>query len=113
MAKYAVQANLTFDTPAKRNKLHDELLTKLANKPTWGEVGIGASTDEDNRPAQSLLARYNYRADMNAMYEFIKDKMAKIPVLSGSVSRHVCGHDEGNHWNCRDDPKAEYKEVII
>jgi len=120
MAKYCVQANLTFDTKAKRDKLHAELLTKLAYKPTWGEVFIGASpstplsvsTDEDNRPAQSLLVRYNYRADMNAMYEFIKDKMAKIPLLSGSVSRHVCGHDEGSPWNCRDDPKAEYEEFV-
>ena len=113
MAKFCAQANLVFDTPAKRDKLHNDLLTKLAYKPTWGEIGIGASTDEDNRPVQSLLVRFEYRADMNAMYEFIKDKIDKIPVLKGSVSHHICGHNEGSPWNCRDDPKAEYEEVII
>jgi len=98
--KYCVMHNLRFETPAKRDKLDDDIKLKIKDKPVWGETIISKGEDEDGYPTNGLEVRFDTEADMNEVYDFIKGKMEKIPVLKGTVSKHNCSHDEGTPQPC-------------
>ena len=109
--KYAVISSLSFKTDAQRDGLSNELKPKIANKPTWGEVGLSSDIDIDGKPHLSLSIRYDEKPDMADLFDAIKQKISLIPVLKGSVSSHICGHDE-QPYDCRNDPRAEYQEFV-
>lgn len=98
--KYCVMHNLRFETPAKRDKLEDDVAAKIGGKKVWGETIISKGEDEDGYPANGLEVRFDTEADMNEVYDFIKGKMEKIPILKGTVSKHNCSHDEGTPQPC-------------
>ena len=93
--KYCVMHNLRLETPARRDKLADDIKLKIGGKKVWGETVISKGQDEKGYPSHSVTVRFDNEADMNYLYAFIKDKMSKIPVLKGVVSKHNCPHDEG------------------
>ena len=98
--KYCVMCNLRLETPAKSDTLHDNIQVKIGGKKVWGET-INSKGIEDKYPTNTLEIRFDNEADMDEVYDFIKDKMTKIPVLKGTVSKHYCYHDEvGTNKSC-------------
>lgn len=93
--KYCVMSNLRFATPAKRDTLDIAVKALIGGKPVWGETIISIGKDEEGQPNHSLIVRFDNESDMDELYDLIKGKIEKIPVLHGSVSKHNCPHDEG------------------
>ena len=94
--KYAVIGELSFDTPAKRDTLLTNIKDKLAGKLTWGDVVVAKGLSREGKPNINAVIRFNTEADMNEVFAFIKDRMVKVPVLKGVVSKHFCTHDSTN-----------------
>lgn len=92
--KYNVSAELYFDTPAKRDTLGNDTVIRIGGKPVWGKTVVNKGQGEDGKPSTGVDVRFNNKADMDDLYDFLKDKMVKVPVLKGVISRHVCTHDE-------------------
>ena len=90
---YCVLANLRLETPAKRDTLNEEIKTFIGRKLVWGETRILSNVDEGNNPTSSIEVRFQVKTNMNDLYALIRDKMIKIPVLKGAVSKHDCTHD--------------------
>lgn len=63
-------------------------------KPIWGEFNLSESVDEEGKPLNNILIRFDREADARELFNLIKDKMEKIPVLTGRASIHQCGHAE-------------------
>lgn len=105
--KYAVMYNLRLETPAKRDKLNDDIKLKIGGKPVWGKTVISKGQDEAGYPTHGLEVRFNKKLDMDDIFEFIKGRLDKIPVVKGTVSKHICYHDEGTMRPC------EIQEVLI
>ena len=93
--KYCVMANLTFETPAKRDTITKEFKNFLVDKLTWGKTKLSEGMDYEGKPSNGIIVRFDNRKDMDDLFALIKGKMDKIPVLKGEVSRHDCLHDEG------------------
>ena len=93
--KYCIMASLSFDTPAKRDGLASDIKTFIGAKHTWGETILNSANDEKGKPTHITEVRFQVKANMSDLFIFIKDKMLKIPVLKGTVSKHNCPHDEG------------------
>lgn len=91
--KFCVIANLTFETPAKRDSISQTISDKIAGKLIWGEVQSQKTISMDGLPSHNLLIRFENKTDMLSLFELIKDKMIQIPVLKGTISTHVCYHD--------------------
>ena len=99
--KYCVMSDLEFDTPAKNDQMSQAVKDKLVGKLLWGPVTIIGGLGWDGKPNTSVVVRFDNEIDMNELYALIKDRMAKLPVLKGRVSKHLCPHDEGrNHPPC-------------
>ncbi len=98
--KYAVMANLRLETPAKRDKLDEDVKLKIGGKKVWGETVISKGADGEGYPTQGITVRFDNEADMDELYEFIKTKMGKIPVLKGTISKHHCSHDQSPAEPC-------------
>jgi len=94
--KYCVIANLIVDTPTKNDKLAKDILDRIVDKMTWGLTSVQKGRSEKNEPQTSVEVRFDYRSGMEELYSFIKERIEKIPVLSGSVSKHECHHDTDN-----------------
>jgi len=92
--KYCVMHNLRLETPSKRDKLDDDIKLKVGGKPVWGETVISKGKDEEGYPSHGLEIRFDTEADMDELYDFIKGRIEKIPILKGTVSKHYCSHDE-------------------
>ena len=100
--KYEVMANLQFNTPASEDALKKALQTQLVGRPTWGETGIASGIHEvTGKPEQTFRARFNTESDMNDIFSWLKTRMDNIPVLSGSVRKHYCDHDEPSPTSCQ------------
>ncbi len=99
--KYCIMSNLRLETPAKRDKLDDDIKLKIGSKKVWGETLISKGEDEEGYPSHGVTVRFDNETDMNELYDFIKTKMEKIPVLKGTVSKHHCSHDESTPQPCR------------
>jgi len=84
---------------AIKNKIVDKLTNSIL-KPYWGEFTLSDSTSEEGKPSNNLTIRFDKEADMDELFDLIKDKMIKLPVLHGSVSKHLCPHDEGSNQRC-------------
>ncbi len=83
--KYAVMANLRFETPAKRDSLDNAVKDNIGRKWTWGENVIQSGIDEQGYPSQTLLIRFYVKSNMDELFALIKEKIGKIPVLKGTV----------------------------
>ena len=96
---YCVMAQLQFDTPAETDKMTTVVADKLVGKLLWGMVkNIKGIDTETGKPSSLIEIRFEYKADAWEVFNLIKDKIIKIPELCGSVSIHLCGHDE--HKEC-------------
>ena len=93
--KYAVIASLQFDTPARSDLMSQAIKEKIVGKLTWGAVNVSQGLSDEGKPNTGVEIRFNTEADMNEVYTLIKDRMLKLPVLKGSVSKHPCLHDIG------------------
>ena len=111
--KHCVQAQLKFDTKAKRDNLMLEVKDKFGLKKTWGEKVFASGVDEDGKPSNNIVIRFDVKANMDDLFAFLVEKMKLIPVLKGTVTKHNCGHDQTPHWDCLKDPRAEYEEFKI
>ena len=98
--KYAVLANLRFETPTKRDQMSQVIKNKIAGKLLWGVTHIAEGISEDGKPFAGIELRFENKADMNELFALIKDKIATIPVLKGTVSKHDCTHDETSSKPC-------------
>jgi len=98
--KYCVLHNLRFETPAKQDAFNKDIKLKIGGKKVWGETIISGGKDEEGYSTHGLAVRFDDQADMDEVFAFIKDKMSKIPVLKGSVSKHPCSHDESPPSPC-------------
>ncbi len=92
--KYAVISSLTFTTPAQADTLHNGVLAKIAGKPTWGQTNIAKGVDHGGRRNNKKEIRFEKQADMQELFDFVKDRMVLLPVLKGRISKHKCLHDE-------------------
>ena len=97
--KYCVLHNLRFETPAKQDAFNKDIKLKIGGKKVWGETII-SSGNVEGYPSHGLEIRFDTEADMNELYEFIAEKMRRIPVLKGKVTAHPCSHDEGIQKPC-------------
>ena len=93
--KYCVISTLTFNTPAQNSGFFNSITAKLKGKQTWGELVNSSGQDMEGFPSHNLMIRFDNEVDADEVYAYIKDRMEKIPVLKGSVSKHYCYHDEG------------------
>ena len=93
--KYCLIANLVMTTPAKQDSLFKEFQAKIGGKKVWGDVAWGKGKTEDGKPALNAEVRFDNELDMDEAFAFLKDKMSRIPVLGGVISKHPCPHDEG------------------
>ena len=86
-------ANLRLETPDKRDKLDLDLIAKIGAKPYWSRE-ITKGQDEEGKPSHNLQIRFDNRKDSDEVFAFLKEKIVKIPVLKGEISKHDCAHDE-------------------
>jgi hypothetical protein len=107
--KYCVIHNLRFETPAKRDALDEAVKDKVAGKKAWGETVVQSGIDVEGYPFHNLEIRFDNKADMNELFALIKDKLDKIPVLKGAVSKHNCSHDESLPQPCKITQRVEKK----
>ena len=98
--KYAVMANLSFETPAKRDQMSQIIKDKIAGKLLWGIAHISEGIDVDKKPFAGIELRFENKTDMEGLFALIKDKIALIPVLKGWISKHDCTHDESSPKPC-------------
>lgn len=101
--KYCVLASLQASIPLLRNQTAQAIRGKLAGKHTWGELKVSEEFDEDGKPIVVVIARFDKKEDMNELYNLIKDRIERIPVLKGKVKKHICGHDEGKPCESREE----------
>ena len=99
--KFCVIHNLRFETPAKQDTFHNDILVRIGGKKIWGETITVKGTDTEGYPFHNLTIRFENKADMDELFALIKDKVAQIPVLKGTVSKHKCSHDEGTVQPCK------------
>ncbi|MCL0091306.1 hypothetical protein M1N57_00300 [Dehalococcoidales bacterium] len=98
--KYCVMYNLRFETPAQGDKLVDDVKLKISGKGVWAETAV-TKGEEEGYPTRSFAVWFDSEVDMNELFEFVKDRMERIPVLKGSrVSKHFCTHDESTPQPC-------------
>jgi len=107
MSKYCVMASLQFVVPSQWDNLSVEIKDKIIDKltsspkmPIWGDLGLGCGVNEQGNSASSLIVRFDNKADMESVFDFLKDRMVKIPVLKGRVSKHICHHDDDSNTPC-------------
>ena len=98
--KYCVMHNLRVETPAKRDKLDGEVKAWIGKKKVWGEASISSSQDEEGYQIHSLEIRFERKVNMDDLFTLIKDKVEKIPVLKGTLTKHNCTHDEATPQPC-------------
>lgn len=98
--KCCVMATLIFGTSGRRDILDTALKDKIAGKVVWGKPVISAGVDLDGQPSHIFEARFESEVDMVELFDFIKDKIIKIPVLKGRVTKHYCDHDEVIAHSC-------------
>jgi len=98
--KYCVMADLRFDTPSKNDQMSQVVKDKLVGKLLWGAANVSKGLGGDGKPTTNVEVRFDNEVDMNELYDLIKDKMAKLPVLHGRVSKHLCFHDVENRPPC-------------
>ncbi len=55
----------------------------------------------------NLTVRLENETDMDECFAYIKDKMKRIPILKGTVTKHYCCHDEASHEPCVIDERFE------
>ena len=98
--KHAIQAVLTVETPAKQSKLAEEVVLHIAGKPLWGKEAVITGFSDDGRPQVSIEVRFDKEADAIDLFDYIKECIEKIPILTGSATRHLCYHDETPSRKC-------------
>lgn len=89
-----VIADLEWDAKADRDQFADELKTKL-DQHQYYERHTTHGTASDGAAQSVVDVRPTTTAAADEIYQFIVDKMGKIPVLTGLVHWHDCTHDEG------------------
>jgi len=89
-----VIANLRWETASKRDGFKSNLSTKLDGIPCY-DRSVNHGEDMEGNPTSGVDVRPESDADADDLYSFIKDRMDKIPALTGRVTWHDCKHDEG------------------
>ena len=56
--RYCVMHNLRFETPAKRDKLGEDVKAWIGKKRVWGETRIASGQDEEGYQIHSLEIRF-------------------------------------------------------
>ncbi len=99
--KFCVLATLKVGTRARNDALRKAILDNIAVRATWGPTRVEKSMPDterakDSKPQTTCEVRFDHRSDCDELFKLIKDRMEKLPVISGSVSKHQCYHDEDN-----------------
>jgi len=114
--KYCVIADLQFSLPTLRSQMTQTLKDKLVDKLTgemlkriWGSIELTEGVSEGGKPLTSFIVRFDKQEDMEELFALIKDRIVKLPVLKGRVSKHHCPHD-GDSGSCQDTWEEYVKE---
>ena len=96
---YAVMTSIELDNPSKQDKMLQAIQDKIANKILWtnqfNPTQVSKGQSEEGRLVVNSIMRFNTEAEALEVARYIKDRITKIPALSGSVRLHKCYHDEG------------------
>ena len=85
---HAIMFKLTFANTTLRDQMKTEIDNWLVGKSTWDTTQHIQSGNDD-----SLIVRLTSLSDMEALMAFIEVKSATIPIQSGRLAKHWCGHE--------------------
>ena len=101
MATYALIAEISCNTVAKRDAFYDYIQTFLSGKPVWGNTEMSKGTDfVTQQPAMSVTVRFTQRPNLDNLFALAKARILTLTGVSIKVSKHICRHDEGNDPGC-------------
>jgi len=86
--------NLKWETPSERDAFRNDLSNKLGGIPCYDKNVTHGEGMEEN-PQSRIDVRPEHRKDADELFEFIKERMKKIPALTGRITWHDCNHDSG------------------
>jgi len=89
-----VKATLKWEVPTDQDTFGDDLSKKLKRISCYDE-NVNHGTDIEGNPQSVIDVRPEEKPDGDKLFSFIKDKMEKIPALTGRVHIHDCKHNEG------------------
>ena len=90
--KYALQADLSFNTVLKRDAVYTKIETFLSGKPVWGHTSLTKVPDS----SISIEVRFEQRPDLDNIFDLVKTELNKLTGVTATFSKHACSHDEGN-----------------
>jgi len=115
-----LQIGLIIDTEAKAIQIRDTILSRLSfASDLWKDedaaykknLEAGISRNEDNKIVVNATYLFLSSAKAETVFSWIKNN---IPIgVSGVVSLHFCPVEgEISDWlGCKNDPRADYREV--
>jgi len=89
-----VTAILNWEIPSKQETFKNDLSNLLENISCY-DKNVSHGEDMEGNPQSRIDIRPEEKSDGDELFSFIKDKMKKIPVLTGRLYIHDCKHDEG------------------
>jgi len=97
--KFCVQAELKFDTEAKRAAMVSYAKDLIKDRPIWKEridevqVSSGVDIMADGNPTMNLMVRFDIENDMRDIFQKVKDRLQTVSGVHGTVKIHRCEHD--------------------
>lgn len=106
--KFVVKATSTESLRLFREQVE----TQLAIRPIYRR-DIDWAFDPESR-VWVLDISFGTLAAARAFRAWFQENAATIrPLVTGRVSGHVCSHGEAETYSCRDDPRSQYREVLL
>lgn len=96
MVKYAVMANIRFETKSDMDAVK-AAIPDISLKPIWRENKISEFNDGifDNKPTLNINVKFENEKDMDDHFNAIKGLIKSIKILNGSrLHMHYCHHDK-------------------
>ena len=115
MAKTRVNTKIEFRNDSSKSRIKDVLKDKRSGKSIFR---IDSDLKEEETRQNVILddVRFNIQKDGDDYAKQFKDEFVKsandVNILSVTITTHECPHDDPNEfYDCRDDPKAKFKET--
>ena len=90
-AVHAIMYDLTFANTTERDQMASDIDAWLVGKEEWG-TGGNAKVHGQSGNTDKLVVRLVNQSDMDTLMAYIESRCAAIPVSSGRVAKHWCGH---------------------
>ena len=98
--KYCVSAQIKFSSKTSRDNVSKTVKDKIASKMLWGGKEIRDYLSDDGKAITNVELRFDKKEDRDELATYLKDRINKIPALSGTVKIHNCYHDENPPKPC-------------